>query len=146
MTRTVPEGWPAQWVTPIQPGDSDTLNAVASFHEWLIAFKGKSIHRLTGTWPEYEVAPLEVKGVNDSGGIGVAHQGCLVHAGNMLLALTREGLIGIERYGGVTADLRARRLSGPINDLWTALDYEQVVGGIFDRRRQTVMFFVNGAA
>lgn len=140
----VPEGWPAQWVTPVRPGDSDTCNALASFHEWLIVGKGNSFHKLTGTWPEYEVSPLEIAGATDAG-IGVAHQGCFVHAGNILLALTREGLIGIERYGGEQTDLRARRLSGPINDLWNTLDYQHVVGGVFDRRRQTVMFFVKAA-
>jgi hypothetical protein len=140
----VPEGWPAQWVTPVRPGDSDTCNGLASFHEWLIVGKGKSLHKLTGTWPDYEVSPLEVAGATDAG-IGIAHQGCFVHAGNTLLALTREGLVGIERYGGEVADIQAKRLSGPINDLWNGIDYANVIGGVFDRRKQTVMFFVRGA-
>lgn len=143
----VPEGWPSQWVTPVQPGDSDQLTALASFHEWLVVGKGRSLHTLRGTWPDYEVAPLEITGVGDRAGIGVGHQGCFIHAGNTLLAITRAGVLAIERADtGHGVDLSARRLTGAINDVWRTLDYEQVVGGVFDRRRQTVFFFVRGAS
>lgn len=139
----VPEGWPAQWTTPIRPGDSDRINGLASFHEWLVVGKGNSLHQMTGSWPEFDVSPLEVTGAGNQAGMGIAHQGCFVHAGNMVLALTREGLIAIERsVGSGASNLMATRLSGAINDIWNGIDYANIVGGVFDRRRQTLMFFV----
>ena len=139
----VPEGWPSQWTTPVRPGDSDSINGLASFHEWLVIGKGHSLHQMTGFWPEFDVSPLEVSGSGNQAGMGIGHQGCFVQAGNMTLALTREGLIAIERsVSSGSSNLLATRLSGSINDLWRGIDYAHIVGGVFDRRRQTLMFFV----
>ena len=140
----VPEGWPTHWTTPIAPGDGDEINALASFHEWLIVFKNRSTWKISGTWPDLQVTPLLSVDTGKNVGLGIANQRSFAQIENTLVFAARDGRYLIERFSGAQTDVRSRRISGAVDDLMAKMDFQQGSSMHFDRAHRTMFMLGHG--
>lgn len=140
----VPEGWPSDWTTPIAHGDGDEIAAVVSFFEWLVVFKKQSTWAVTGTWPDTQVVPVLASGGGEHIGIGVQNEGAVFHLENEIIFASRDGFYVIERYASVTGGIQARRVSGAIDELYAAANFEFSADCAFDRKRRVFIQFSHG--
>jgi hypothetical protein len=140
----VPEGWPANWTTPVAHGDGDKITALWSLNEWVVIFKEHGIWGLQGAWPDTELIPV-VAPNGQRLGIGCASQSSVLQVDNRLIFLARDGVYAIDRFASPEGGLQAQRLSGPIDDVIAALDYGESVSLAYDRRHRTLLIFAKAA-
>lgn len=135
---SVPEGWPSDTVLPIAHGDGDEIAALASFHEWLVVFKRNGAWAVTGnTTDGFEVTPVLAAGGGHRIGIGVQNQGAILQIENEIFFASRDGIYALERVPtGMSGGVQAKRLSGPIDELYAAANFEFSGSVIFDRKRR----------
>lgn len=132
----VPEGWPKDWITPVAHGDGDEIAAVVSFFEWLVVFKKNSTWAITGTWPDTQLMPVLASGGGEHIGIGCQAPGAIFHRENEIIFASRDAVYQIERYASASGGIQATRLSGPIDALYAAANFEFSADTFFDRKRR----------
>lgn len=140
----VPEGWPQEWAKPVAHGDGDRIRALASFHEFALAFKENATYALEGIWPDIDISPVFAAGGGERQGIGVIAPGAVLHIENTIIFAARDGVYRIARSGSEQAPLTAIRLSGAIDDLYNAANFSYGSSTAFDRRRRVFIFFGRG--
>ena len=132
----VPEGWPLDWMTPIAHGDGDEISALVSFFEWLIVFKKNSTWAVTGVWPDTAAVPVLASGGGEHIGIGVQAPGAIFHLENEIIFASRDGMYVIERFASANGGVQAKRITGAIDDLYSAANFEFSADSFFDRKRR----------
>lgn len=132
----VPEGWPADWIYPVAHGDGDEIRALVSFHEYIVVFKTNGAWAMSGTWPDMTIVPILAAGGGNRIGIGVNAPGSVLQIENQVMFVSRDGVYTLERGGTV----QAKRLTGPIDDLFAAAKFSLNAAASFDRKRR---LFIN---
>jgi len=139
----VPEGWPEDFVQPVAHGDGDTLTALASLHEWLVAFKNNATYGIVGeAFDEYKVVPVLASAASRQG-IGCFNPGTILQVENMLLFAARDGIYKIDRFQG-GGGLVAERLTGAIDDLYAAYIFSLGAATSFDRKKRVFQYWGHG--
>ncbi len=136
----VPEGWPADWVWPVSHGDGDEIRALVSFHEFIVVFKQNGAWAISGTWPDLSVTPILAAGGGKRIGIGVYNPGSILQIENQIIFVSRDGVYQLERANGVVA----KRLSGPIDDIFSAAKFSLGASTSFDRKRRLFIEWAHG--
>lgn len=134
----VPEGWPPDWIVPVSHGDGDQIVALASFYDWLVIFKRQGSWSLAGDWPAVTLQPLLSAGGGTHEGIGIANPQALLHLENEVAFASRDGFYDIQRFQSPIQGLEAKRLSGPIDSLYSAVNFAGGAGVFFDRRKRVL--------
>lgn len=140
----VPEGWPTDRQTPIAHGDGDEITALVSFHEWLVIFKRQSTWAMQGNDLDgWEVTPVLAAGGGHRIGIGTLHPSSIVQIENQVIFASRDGIYAISRFVG-GGGIEAKRLSGPIDELYAAANFEFSAATSFDRKRRLFVLWGHG--
>lgn len=127
----VPEGWPKQQAIPVAIGDGDLLTALASFNEWLVAFKSNATYAVVGeSFKDYKLVPVLASGTRQ--GIGTNFPGSVLHIENSVHFASRNGIYRIERSG----NLAAVRISSAIDDLYSGVNFSLGSATFFDRKKR----------
>lgn len=141
----VPEGWPEDFVQPVAHADGDELTALASMHEWLFACKNNASFGIVGdTFAEYRVVPVLAAAGGKRIGIGAFCQGTVLQVENTLMFVSRDGIYKIDRFANAAGGIVADRLTGPVDDLFTAAKFSLGVGTFFDRVHRLFGFLGHG--
>jgi hypothetical protein len=141
----VPEGWPEDYVQPIAHGDGDQLKALASMHEWLVCFKEQGTWAIAGEeFAEYKVVPVLVAGGGRHVGIGCYAPGTVLQVENAIMFASRDGIYKISRFASAAGGIDAERLSGAIDDLYSAAKFSLGATCFFDRNNRVFVFLGHG--
>lgn len=142
---TVSEGWPEDYVQPVAHGDGDRLRGLASMTEWLVAFKENGTYAIVGeSFEEYKVTPILAAGGGQHVGIGLITPRGVMQVENSLMFASRDGIYRIDRFSGGDGGIRADRLTGAIDDLYSAVKFS--LGGtcFFDRKHRIFVWLGHG--
>lgn len=133
----VPEGWPTDTVLPIAHGDGDEIAGLVSFHEWLVVFKRNGAWAVAGNSTDgFDYTPVLAAGGGHRIGIGVQNQGAILQIENEVFFASRDAIYALERSQGQSGGVQAKRLTGPIDELYAAANFEFSGATIFDRKRR----------
>ena len=140
-----PEGWPVERVIPVAHGDGDEITAIVSFHEWLVVFKQLSTWAITGGLDtSYQVIPVLAATGGKRLGIGCIAADAILHLENEIIFASRDGFYLIERYASAQGGLNAKKLSDPIDLAYNCTNFALGASAIYDRSKQTYVFFGHG--
>ena len=140
-----PEGWPPERALPIAHGDGDEITAIVSFHEWLVVFKQLSTWGVTGSLQtEYTVLPVLAATGGSRLGIGCIAAGAILHLENEIIFPSRDGVYAISRFASANGGLKATKISDAIDSLYNCANFALGASAVYDRQKQTYVFFGHG--
>lgn len=140
----VPEGWPPDFVQPVAHGDGDQITALASFFEWLVVFKRNAAYAIVGdSFGEYRVVPV-LASTGARQGIGTFAQSCVLQVENALMFVSRDGVYRIDRFANASGGIQADRISGPVDDLFSALRFSLGTATFYERKRRVFGYLGHG--
>lgn len=140
----VTEGWPRNFTQPVAHGDGDEIKAVASFFDWVIVFKNNAAYAVVGdSFSNYQVVPI-LASANTRQGIGCFAPGSIRQVENELQWASRDGIYSISRFSDPSGGLKAKRISGPIDDLYTAARYSLGSSSFSQRKKRYASFNGHG--
>lgn len=135
----VPEGWPRNFVQPVAHGDGDIITAMASFNEWCVVFKQNATYAIIGdAFKDYKIVPVLAGGSRI--GIGCNFPGAILQPENAVFFAARDGIYRVDRSG----DLKAKRLTAAIDDLYAAANFALGSATFLDRKRRVFVFLGHG--
>lgn len=140
----VTEGWPRNFTQPVAHGDGDEIKAIASFFDWLIVFKNNAAYAVIGeNFDAYTVVPI-LASANTRQGIGCYAPGSIRQVENELQWASRDGIYSISRFSDPSGGLKATRISGPIDDLYTAAKFSLGSSSFSERKKRYASFNGHG--
>ena len=100
----------------INRDDGDHLTGIQALFDSVIVFKGKSMWRILGPWPDITIQPISYR--DDLTGIGTFAPKCYVADENDLIFASDDGFYELARYEGVQQGFAGDRLSVAIDNEW----------------------------
>jgi len=141
----VPEGWPENYVQPVAHGDGDRIAALASNQEWLMVLKTNGTFAISGeSFEDYRVVPVLAAGGGKHIGIGCYAAGTVLCVENAIMFASRDGIYKVDRFATATGGIQADRLSGAIDNLYTAAKFSLGATCFFDRTHRVFCFLGHG--
>lgn len=140
-----PEAWPPDNVLPVAHGDGDELTTLVSLHEWLVCQKRNSTFGIVGeSFAEYRPVPVLAAGGGREVGIGNYGQGTNIQVENACMFASRDGIYRIDRFASPNGGLKADRLTGAIDSLYTAANFSLGASCFFDRKHRVFGYLGHG--
>jgi len=140
----VTEGWPRNFTQPVAHGDGDEIKAIASFFDWIIVFKNNSAYAVVGEeFSKYQVVPI-LASANTRQGIGCFAPGSIRQIENELQWASRDGIYSISRFSDPSGGLKAKRISGPIDDVYAAAKFSLGSSSFSQRKKRYASFNGHG--
>lgn len=140
-----PEGWPEERTIPVAHGDGDEITALVSFYEWLVVFKQLSTWAITGSLDAgYQVVPLLAAGGGTRIGNGCINGRGVKQLENEVIYPSRDGVYVLERYQSAQAGVNAKKLSDPIDGLYSCTNASLGACALYDRQKQVYVLMLHG--
>jgi hypothetical protein len=110
------DSWPVDNTIFISRDDGDHLTGIQALFDSVIVFKGKSMWRILGQFPDIAIQPVSYR--DDLTGIGTFAPKCYAADENDLVFASDDGFYELARYEGVQQGFAGDRLSVVIDNEW----------------------------
>src|SRR3990167_641009 len=130
-----PESFPVLNYLPINYRGGDEITAIVSFDEYWLAFMKYSIWAVLGNWPDISMKAISYRPDNTS--IGTIDQRAVVAFEREVIFPSHDGIYALAKGEGLSEGLfTTNKLSGIIDDFYSAIDLNQLMHASYDRSRR----------
>lgn len=138
-----PESVPILNFIPINYQDGDVITAIVSFDEYFLAFKQFSIWAVIGAWPDIQIKAVSYR--PDFTSIGTIDQRAVVAFDKEVVFPSHDGVYVIQKGQLLSAEglFRSNKISGMIDDFYSAIDLSQTMFAAYDRSRRRYHLWCN---